>query len=280
MANSRKIQNRFIPLVLLSILLTGCAGRQIARVSDGKPVEFAQMVAELKGARVVFIGETHDVAAHHDIQLDVIKALHAAGAPVAIGLEMFFGPSQRDLDQWVAGRLDAGSFKWIYRDNWKEKWCLYSDIFFYARDNHIPLIGLNIPKEIMHKVYTAGFAALSDNERKGLPSEVSCDSSDPYTGMIQKAYVGHKADTRPFGYFCEAQTLWNKGMALNVANYLKEHPDTTMVVLAGGGHAMKEAIPRQMKNYGNYPYRVILPDIFGLFSAGVTVLDADYFVDE
>ena len=43
---------------------------------------------------------------------------------------------------------------------------------------------------------------------------------------------------------------------------------------------MKEGIPRQLKNYGDYPYRVILPDIYGLFSAGVTVLDADYFVDE
>ena len=280
MTHFRDILSRALPVVLLSLALTGCAGRQIVRVSDGQPIEFARMVAELKGARVVFVGETHDVASHHQVQFDVIKALHEAGTPLAIGMEMFATPSQRDLDQWVAGRLDAGSFKWIFRDNWKEKWWLYSDIFFYARDNHIPLIGLNIPKEIMHKVYTAGFAALNDNERKGLPAEVSCDSSDPYTGIIQKAYVGHKANTGPFGYFCEAQTLWNKGMALNVANYLKGHPDTTMVVLAGGGHAMKEGIPRQLKNYGDYPYRVILPDIYGLFSAGVTVLDADYFVDE
>jgi len=43
---------------------------------------------------------------------------------------------------------------------------------------------------------------------------------------------------------------------------------------------MKKGIPRQMKNYCDYPYRVILPDIPGLFSAGVTVLDADYFVNE
>ena len=69
-------------------------------------------------------------------------------------------------------------------------------------------------------------------------------------------------------------------MALNLVSYLKEHPDTTIVVLAGGGHVMKEGIPGQMKNYGDYPYRVILPDIPGLFSAGVTVLDADYFVNE
>ncbi len=280
MANFHKILNRFIPLVLLFTLLTGCAGRQIARVGDGQPVEFDQMLAELKDARVVFIGENHDVAAHHQIQFDIIKALHESGASLAIGLEMFTAPSQRDLDQWVAGRVDADAFKWVFRDNWRVTWRLYSEIFFYARDNHIPLIGLNIPKETMHKVYTEGFASLSEKEREGLPSEVSCDSGDPYTGFIQKVYVGHTADTGPFGYFCEAQTLWNKGMALNLVNYLKEHPDTSMVVLAGGGHVMKKGIPRQMKNYGDYPYRVILPDIPGLFSAGVTVLDADYFVNE
>jgi uncharacterized iron-regulated protein len=280
MANFRKILNWFLPIVLLSILLAGCAGRQIARVRDGQPVEFEQMVAELKDARVVFVGENHDVAAHHQIQFDVIKALHEAGTPLAIGLEMFAASSQRDLDQWVAGELSAGSFTGVFRENWRVTWRLYSEIFFYARDNHIPLVGLNITKEVMHKVYTAGFGALSEKERKGLPSEVSCDSGDPYTGFIQKVYVGHTADSGPFGFFCEAQTLWNKGMALNLVNYLKEHPDTTMVVLAGGGHVMKSGIPGQMKQYGDYPFRVILPDIPGLFSAGVTVLDADYFVDE
>lgn len=279
MANFRNLLTRFIPFMLLSLMLTGCA-RQIVRMSDGQSVEFERMIAEVKGARLVFVGETHNVEAHHQIQIDVIRALHTTGKPLAIGLEMFGTSSQRDLDQWVAGRLDSGSFKWIFRDNWKETWWLYSNIFYYARDNHIPMIGLNIPKEIMHKVYTAGFAALSDRERKGLPSEVRCDSGDPYTGIIQKAYVGHRSDSGPFDYFCEAQTLWNKGMALNLTNYMQQHPDTTVVVLAGGGHATKFGIPRQLKNYGAYPSYVILPDIRGMFTAGVTVLDADYFVNE
>lgn len=269
----------WILLLLLSVLQASCVQRVI-RVSDGQPVEFARLVAELKGSRVVFVGEVHDVEDHHDAQLKIIRGLHEAGVPLAVGLEMFTAASQRDLDQWVEGRIDTGSFKWIFRDNWKEKWWLYSDIFLFARDNRIPLIGLNIPKGIMSKVYTKGFASLGEEERKGLPPDIACDSGDPYTGMIQRAYVSHTRGAGPFEYFCEAQTLWNRGMAFNLTNFLAKHPDRTVVVLAGGGHALKQGIPVQMEKYGDYSYRVILPDIPGVFSAGVTTRDADYLIED
>lgn len=265
-------------LLLSSLLLTGCAHR-ITSMSDGREVEFDRMVAELKGARAVFVGEIHDVAAHHRIQLDIIKALHEAGVPLAIGMEMFPAASQRYLDQWVAGRLDPGKFMLLYRDYWKVSWWHYSDIFLYARDNRIPLIGLNIPKGIMTKVYSKGFESLSEEERKGLPSDVTCDSADPYTGVIQRHYVGHSAGSASFAFFCEAQTLWNRGMALFLTNYLDKHPERTAVVLVGGAHAMKQGIPGQMKRYGDYSYQVVLPDIPGLFAVGVTIRDADYFVE-
>ncbi|HEY6874513.1 MAG TPA: ChaN family lipoprotein [Geobacteraceae bacterium] len=267
-------------VVVVLFLQSGCAVRRITRTSDGEPVDMPRMVEELKGARVVFVGETHNVEEHHQAQFEVIKGLFEAGVPLAVGLEMFSAASQRDLDRWVAGRLDEGSFIRIFQGNWRQKWVLYRDIFLYARDNHIPLIGLNIPKGVMHTVYTRGFAALNEQERKGLPSEVTCDAGDPYTGVIQRLYAGHGRDAGPFGFFCEAQTLWNRGMALNLSNYLDGHPGVTMVVMAGGGHVMKQGMPAQMKRYGDYPCRVVLPDIHGLFAIGVTSRDADYFIGE
>ena len=62
MANFRNLLTRFIPFMLLSLMLTGCA-RQIVRMSDGQSVEFERMIAEVKGARLVFVGETHNVEA-------------------------------------------------------------------------------------------------------------------------------------------------------------------------------------------------------------------------
>ncbi len=266
--------------VLVMLFLQGCAGRQIVRISDGEPVDMPRMLEELKDARVVFVGETHDAEAHHRAQFEIIKGLFDAGVPLAIGLEMFAATSQRDLDQWSSGWLDAGSFRWVFRDNWTERWALYRDILLFARDHHIPLVGLNIPKEIMHAVYARGFASLGEAERKGLPAEVTCDAGDPYTAMLRRAYGGHGRAVAPFTFFCEAQTLWNRGMALNLSRYLEGHPDTTVVVMVGGGHAMKQGMPEQLKRYGDYPCRVILPDISGLFAAGITGRDADYYIEE
>ena len=264
----------------LSLLLTGCAGPRITRMSDREVVPLERMIRDVQVAPVVIIGEVHDVEEHHDVQLDVIKALHREGVPLAIGLEMFMAKSQRELDHWVAGRLDVGTFRQIFRENWKETWGLYSDIFLYARDHHIPMVGLNIPKETMRKVYNGGFASLGEKEREGLPLDVACDAEDPYTGMIQKAYTGHIRDSAPFVWFCEAQMLWNKGMAVNIIEFLDKNRGRTMVVLAGGGHAMRQGIPAQLKKYGDYDSRIILPQNRGLFAAGMSELDGDYLVEE
>ena len=278
MVNFRGLQ-RLGLLLLMAALVIGCT-RQIVKLNDGQPVEFEGMMGELKGARVIFVGEAHDEEAHHQAQLDIIRALDEKGIPLAIGLEMFPAENQRYLDHWVAGRLDAGSFKSVFMNNWKVNWWFYEDIFLYARDHKIPLIGLNIPKPIMHKVYTQGFAALSEQERHGLPVEISCDSSDPYTAKMRKFYKRHSSNTGTFDYFCEAQTLWNRGMALRIADYLKREPSRVMVVLAGGAHAMKQGIPWQMAKYGDFDCRVVLPGIEGLFATEVTFSDADYFIDE
>ena len=47
-----------------------------------------------------------------------------------------------------------------------------------------------------------------------------------------------------FSGFFQAQALWDETMAETIANYLKMHPDTRMVVIAGRGHIDKNnAIP-------------------------------------
>ena len=44
---------------------------------SGKPVPFPRMIKDLSRARFVYVGESHDDLAMHDIQLRVIEALHA-----------------------------------------------------------------------------------------------------------------------------------------------------------------------------------------------------------
>ena len=69
-----------------------------------KEVALSEALPGIRKSRVILIGEKHDRESHHRFQLEVIKALHATGEPLAIGLEMFQAESQQALDDWVGGR--------------------------------------------------------------------------------------------------------------------------------------------------------------------------------
>ena len=253
------------------------AAAQIIRMSDRKPVGFAQMMEEIKGSKVILVGETHDEKWHHDVQLDIIRELHGKGIPLAIGLEMFPAEGQVQLDKWTNGKMIELSFKWIYARYWAEEWSLYRDIFIFARDNHIPMIALNVSKQAMDKVMRQGFAALRPEDKKSLPPDVSCVLDTPYTEFLRKVYERHVGNERAFTYFCEAQTLYNSGMAWNIARYLKINPEKVVVTLTGAWHAVKNGIPEQLERYTAVSYKVIIPELPGFRAENASPLDADFF---
>ena len=248
---------RFVALILV-VGLTGCTANRLIRIRDGSEVTAKEIISEVQRPTVVFVGEFHDNSAHHRMQLDIIKALHATGRPMAIGLEMFTVQSQAALDAWVAGRMSTWEFKSVYKSNWKNlSWGLYKNIFFYARDNNIPLVGLNVSRGLIKKVSQNGLKALTEQERKLFAADtITCDSTgEEYYTFLKRIYQRHSGgSSSSFEYFCEAQVLWNSIMARHIVEYLKRHPHSSMVVLVGGGHARKkdgipEAINRMSRQY-------------------------------
>ena len=96
---------------------------------------------------------------------------------------------------------------------------------------------------------------------------------------IKKAFGGHAHGKLNFTYFCEAQLVWDTVMAINALDYLNNHPNATIVVLTGAGHAQKNAIPRQIRKRSNAAHAVILPEIKGLIDPEtVDHSDADYIM--
>jgi uncharacterized iron-regulated protein len=267
----------------LSVLLTAaksCSGAdRIFRASDGKTITFETMIEDLKNAKVIFVGETHNSKRDHEFQLAVIRALHRSGVPPAIGLEMFRAESQDVLDQWVGGRLELREFLKVYYDNWGIAWPLYRDIFQYSRDNKIPLIGLNVPAGITRKVSREGFSSLTQEELKKLPPGISCNVDDKYMDFIRRAYAVHSGREKSFVNFCEAQMVWDKAMAWNLTRFQKKSPERVTVVLAGVGHSWKRGIPGQMEELPERDYRVILPEIPGRIGrTDVLSHDTDYIL--
>jgi uncharacterized iron-regulated protein len=191
---------------------------------------------------------------------------------------MFRNESQPALDQWISGEIDAERFEKIYYDNWNFPWQAYRKIFEYARNQQIPMIGLNVPREITRQVSRNGFKSLSP-QQKGKLSEVSCIVDQEYMNYIRKAFGSHAHGQLNFIYFCEAQMVWDTAMAVYTLDYLKKNPDSIVVILSGAGHAQKGAVPRQIRLRSDLPYAVILPEIPGSIDvATISNADADYIM--
>jgi len=272
-------------LIIVIVVLMGsyinAHAAKFMQVSDKRAVKFTQLIAEIDGSDVIFLGETHDVKKQHDNQLEIIRALYAKKVPLAIGLEMFASDNQRQIDDWIGGKLDEQDFKLIYAKNWSYDWLLYRDIFMFARDNHIPLIALNIPKPIISKVVLQGSAALNDNDKKEIPPHISWTLNAPQTENLKRIYMqvfGNKPVRISFTNFCEAQALRNNGMAWTISKYRDNYPKDKIVVITGTWHAIKNGVPEHLKQYGNTRYKVILSELPELNLQNVTLKEADYIM--
>jgi uncharacterized iron-regulated protein len=268
-----------ITLALALVLLPKDAA-EVYRVSDGGTLSVEKMVQELRTVDVIFIGELHDSPGNHLLEGQVIQMLHEAGVPLAVGLEMFRADDQGTLDAWTAGALPLDQFLPRYYANWRMPWPLYKDIFLYAREHRIPLIGLNIPDAVSKAVAQKGFGSLSAAERQQIPSGITCDVDARYREFIRRAYSDHiHPSDRNFNNFCEAQLVWDRSMAWHIAQFRTQHKDTVVVVLTGVGHAWRRGIPEQLTRYAKLHSRIVLPAVPGdLERSTVTSEDADYLV--
>jgi uncharacterized iron-regulated protein len=265
-------------IVLNGPLYYGCVthGDKILRLSDGTEVTLSQILDDLKGVRLVFVGELHTRKSHHMAQLAVIRALNEAGTPLAIGLEMFRRENQKDLNRWINGEIPEEAFKKVYYENWTFDWSLYRDIFLYARKQGISMLGLNVPRETTQRVARQGFDSLTPGQIGELP-HVSCNVDATYMEFIRRSFGAHAHAGMDFIHFCEAQIVWDTAMAWNLLAFLRRNPDATVVVLAGNGHAWKRGIPEQIQRQSPVTYRVILPEEPGRTEQeDISSEDADY----
>ena len=222
------------------------------------------MSVKLAKHRVVFVGESHTNYGDHLNQLAVIKNLHKHwGKQTSIGLEMVQQPYQSFLDQYIAGEISEKDLlrgiEWY--DRWMFDFRLYRPIFNYAKQHRIPLVALNIPKELTKRITKVGINKLSKKERQQLPA-VIYRSNKQYINRIKQVFGGHShTSSKGFEKFLDAQLGWDEGMAYAAAKYLKKHPQKHMIIIAGSGHIINyEGIPSRLDRQIHSKSAVILND--------------------
>jgi uncharacterized iron-regulated protein len=268
-------------LVLLLATSTGAqAATNVIRMADKAPVEFGRFVDDIGRSDVIFIGDTHDDSRLHEQQLEIIRALYSRTPQLAIALEMFTADSQQHLDDWTRGKLEEKDFVAIYSRNWSYDWRLYRDIFIFARDNHIPMIALNVPKPIIAKVVRQGAKTLTESERKDLPGGpwILNPRQGEYLRRIRGQVFGNRPSPIPTANFDEAQALRNQAMAYSIARFRKQTPERKVVVIAGTWHSIKNGAPESLKEYSSSTSEVVLPDLVEFAWLKPTAEDIDYLI--
>ena len=92
------------------------------------------------------------------------------------------------------------------------------------------------------------------------------------------AVFGHHpgAEKHDIEHFIEVQLVWDEGMAEAAADYLREHPERSMVVLAGAGHVVEgTGIPQRLQRRLAVPMATVLQLDSGL---DLSAEPADYVI--
>ena len=222
-----------------------------------------QVIRQVADKRIIYVGETHDRYSHHLVQLEIIRALHGMGKKLAIGMEMFQRPFQKALDDYLNGRIDERAFlkNSEYFKRWNFDYNLYRPILQLARAEKIPVVALNLQREITEKVGKTGLDSLSGEEKREIPSQMDF-SDQAYRKRLEKIFREHTSfEVRDFDFFLQAQILWDETMAESIDRFLMGNPDCHMVVLAGTGHlAHGSGIPNRAARRNGFDYAIILND--------------------
>jgi uncharacterized iron-regulated protein len=221
------------------------------------------LIAEVAQRDIVYIGEFHDVFSHHAVQLDIIRGVHGESAKMAIGMEMFQRPFQQTLDDYIAGKIEEKEFlrETEYFKRWRFDYNLYKPILDYARRNSIPVVALNMEREIIDQVSDDGIDSLSPDDHDRIPEGM--DFSDmEYRERIRNVFRHHRDwKEKNFDYFYQSQILWDETMSLSIDRYLRENPGHKIVVIAGQGHLeFGSGIPKRTMRRNGLSYSIVLID--------------------
>lgn len=216
---------------------------------------------ELATANIIYLGETHDSKADHQAQLEIIQRLHQKQPQIALALEMFQRPFQGVINDYLAGKLTEAELlaKTEYEKRWGFPWELYAPILRYAKTHQIPILAINVPTEITRQVARNGLEKLTEADKRWIPPIDELDlSNSEYRAMLLSVFQQHQqaglGNADAFERFLAAQVLWDETMAESIAQFVRSHPQTQVIVLAGQRHIMygygiPNRVQRRLKDF-------------------------------
>lgn len=203
------------------------------------------MLDRLAEADVVFVGEEHDHALGHALELRVLAGLAARRPRLALSLEMFERDVQLVLDEYLAGMISESAFLAAARP-WPNYKADYRPLVEFCRERRLPVIAANTPRRYVSAVGKGGqqaLAALPRASRAFLPPlPYRMDLPSGYEAALDGIFAQSHgspggAGGPSAGYMKQAQALWDCGMADSIRRFQRAHRGTAVVHINGAMHS-------------------------------------------
>ncbi|RVU86567.1 hypothetical protein EOL70_03735 [Leucothrix sargassi] len=255
---------RFATLSSLLILLTGCAlthkptNAQAAPLTklttaydyhllspSFKPMTLSQLTTAATKADVVFIGEYHGNHASHLLQMQLLARLHQANPkrPLVLSMEQFERHQQLILDDYLKSKIGE-SYLIKNAPAWNNYKASYRPLVEFAKENDIPVIAANAPKDIVRcvgRVGTGYVDKLTSDKKQTIAKQPFAEIpnyADKFFGVM--GLSGHAAAGKRMQQSYQAQLLRDNTMAESINQALQRSPNAQVVHTNGTFHSAQQ----------------------------------------
>jgi len=233
------MKRHLLPLLCCSLSFAACAStRGALDAPDALPTILdtrrGEQVGPLEVARaladhdVVFLGELHDSAEGHSLQLTLTTLLLGFRPDAVLSLEMFERDAQDALDLYFAGQISEETFLSGSRP-WKDYERYYRPALELFRERGLPVLAANAPRSLAAAVGREGLSAVEGDEFA--PRSIEAGAGE-YRRRFDQAMAGHPgANAETIERMFQAQCVKDEAMAESIADHLATRaPDSPLVV--------------------------------------------------
>jgi uncharacterized iron-regulated protein len=225
---------------------------RIVDTGSGKRVSVDALLAGLRGARFVLLGEKHDNPDHHRLQAEVLRRLLAAGRHPAVAFEMLDADQAPAVARFLQGKpTDASGLAeavgW-QATSWPA-WSMYQPIADLAVRGGLPIVAANFPEQLARKLAREGVAAIPEEltTRLGLTTPPSERDHKAMAKEIAESHCGYAVPE-----MIEPMILVQRARDEHMAQaVLAGATADGAVLITGFGHANGyRAVPARLRAHG------------------------------
>ena len=230
-------------IFMLSIQSFGQANPAHYRIFDkqGNPSSLDKILEAAAESNVIFLGEQHDDAVAHALQMQLFKAAfekYGKQRKIALSLEMFERDVQIIVDEYLKNLISEqhfllGSRPW---NNYKQD---YRPLVELAKTEKLPVIAANAPRRYVNMVSRSGresLGGLSKDAKKWLAPLPYNQPSEAYAKKFRALMGGSAESKMGINNILDSQTLWDATMSYSIAEFLKQNKNALVVHLNGSFH--------------------------------------------